>query len=122
MDFDGSRMEKGFMKYSLIADRQILVNAPNISIDGNAYAGADGILGVSGGTAVMSGERIVTRGDITAESGSSLQIGNGTSKIWAENIETRGQGKPVVIKFERKLLHRGRSDLKWKGQSGGACR
>lgn len=97
MDFDGSRMEKGFMKYSLIADRQILVNAPNISIDGNAYAGADGILGVSGGTAVMSGERIVTRGDITAESGSSLQIGNGTSKIWAENIETRGKGSPSSL-------------------------
>lgn len=97
IDFNGSNGGKGFMKYSLIADRQLQVNAPNISMEGNIYAGADGILGLYGGSAAMTGERIITRGDIAAESGSDLQIGDGTSEIWAENVTTRGKGSPSTL-------------------------
>lgn len=97
IDFNSGQAVKGFMKYSLIADRQLQVNAPNIGIDGNVYAGADGILGLFGGSATMTGDRIVTRGDIAAESGSALQIGSGASKIWAENINTRGKGSPSTL-------------------------
>lgn len=97
IDFNSGETVKGFMKYSLIADRQLQVNAPNIGIDGNVYAGADGILGVFEGSATMTGDRIVTRGDIGAESGSALQIGSGTSKIWAENVTTTGKGSPSTL-------------------------
>ncbi len=94
MDFGGTDAARGFMKYALIADRQLQVNVPNISVDGSVYAGADGILGMNGGSAVMTGGWIVTRGDITAESGSNLKIGSASSEIWAENVETTGKGSP----------------------------
>ena len=97
IDFDSGETVKGFMKYSLIADRQLQVNAPNIGIDGNVYAGASGILGLYGGSAALTGDWIVTRGDIAAESGSDLQIGSGTSKIWAENVTTTGKGSPSTL-------------------------
>ena len=84
------------MKYALIADRQIHVNASNVQVDGSVYAGADGILADSSGSGTLKGKSILTRGDIVTDSGSTLTVGNGNSSIWAENIKTSGSGSSTM--------------------------
>ena len=88
MNFSGQGQIQEFMKYALIADRQIHVNASNVQVDGSVYAGADGILADSSGSGTLKGKSILTRGDIVTDSGSTLTVGNGNSSIWAENIKT----------------------------------
>lgn len=88
LNFDGGDEIKEFMKYALIADTQIHVNANSVKVDGNAYAGTGGILADSKGSGTFNGKVTVTRGDIATDSGSSLVMGNGTSSIWASNVET----------------------------------
>ena len=43
MNFSGQSQVKEFMKYALIADQQININAGNVTVNGSAYAGKDGI-------------------------------------------------------------------------------
>ena len=43
LNFNGGDEIKEFMKYALIADKQINVNANPVTVDGNVYAGNDGI-------------------------------------------------------------------------------
>ena len=45
MNFSGRGQVQEFMRYALIADRQINIGAQNVTVDGNVYAGADGIYG-----------------------------------------------------------------------------
>lgn len=84
-------------KYSLIADKQINVNAASVSVDGNVYAGPDGILFNNNGSGTFTGDTIVTRGDICTDAGSTAIVGDGSSKIWAENIKTTGKGTGPVM-------------------------
>lgn len=100
MNFDGGDQIKEYMKYSLIADKQIKAGVANVRVDGNVYAGDQGILatGQNAG-AVFSGKTILTRGDITAESGAKLTVGDdGTlsSSVWAQNLRTKGKNKPEL--------------------------
>lgn len=99
MSFTGNRCTAAYMKYSLIADRMLEIGAANVSIAGNVYAGADGIESVNGGYGSLTGNAIITRGDILTNSGTSLSIGNsaGTSGIWAENVRTAGKGTPSTL-------------------------
>lgn len=100
INFTGSNVIKDFMRYSLIADTQIAINAPNITVDGNAYAGHKGIVAYPNGKAVFRGNTVVTRGDVEAQSGSDLTIGQGNTKLWAENIKTTapaGIGSPSKL-------------------------
>lgn len=97
MNFAGQSQVPEFMKYALIADEQIRINAAGVGIDGNAYAGAGGVKATSGGSGTLTGKNIVTRGDIEAESGSNLTVGNGNSAIWAENIRTTGRGASKLV-------------------------
>lgn len=97
LNFDGSNMIKNYMKYSLIADDKIEISAGPIEIDGNAYAGVGGVVSSYPGEAVMKGDTIVTRGDIKIGAGTSVTIGNGTSRIWAENVETTGKGDASTL-------------------------
>ncbi len=99
LNFDGSNMIKDYMKYSLIADDMVEISAANITVDGNVYAGADGIKSIAPGTAVMSGSNIVTRGDIEVGMGTSVTVGNGTSRIWAENVQTTGNGMASTLEL-----------------------
>lgn len=88
-----SNVVQEFMRYALIADVQIEVGSPNVTVDGSVYAGRDGIVSKgSGNYGVFTGKTIVTRGDITTESGTRLEIGTDLSRIWAENITTEGNG------------------------------
>ena len=96
MNFSGQGQIQEFMKYALIADRQIHVNASNVQVDGSVYAGADGILADSSGSGTLKGKSILTRGDIVTDSGSTLTVGNGNSSIWAENIKTSGSGSSTM--------------------------
>ena len=69
MNFSGQSQVKEFMKYALIADDQINVNAPTVVVDGSVYAGAGGIVASSNGTGELNGRMILTRGDIVADMG-----------------------------------------------------
>lgn len=96
MNFSGQSQVKEFMKYALIADDQINVNASNVTVDGSVYAGAGGIVASGNGTGVLNGRMILTRGDIVADMGSALKVGNGNSSIWAENIMTTGKSAATL--------------------------
>lgn len=96
MNFSGQSQVQEFMKYALIADDQINVNASNVTVDGSVYAGAGGIVASGNGTGVLNGRMILTRGDIVADMGSTLMVGNGNSSIWAENIMTTGKSAATL--------------------------
>lgn len=96
MNFSGQSQVKEFMKYALIADDQINVNAPTVVVDGSVYAGAGGIVASGNGTGVLNGRMILTRGDIVADMGSKLTVGNGNSSIWAENLMTTGKSAATL--------------------------
>lgn len=92
LDFENNSMVKEFMRYSLIADHAINVNATNVMVDGNAYAGDGGIYGDSAASnGKFQGNTIVTRGDICVASGAKLTVGRDdlSSKIYAENVKTK---------------------------------
>lgn len=89
LNFNGGDEIKEFMKYALIADTQIHVNASPVTVDGNAYAGKDGVLADNNGSGTFNGKVTITRGDIVTDSGTSLVMGNGNSSIWASNVETK---------------------------------
>lgn len=96
MNFSGQSQVQEFMKYALIADDQINVNASNVTVDGSVYAGAGGIVASGNGTGELKGRMILTRGDIVADMGSTLMVGNGNSSIWAENIMTTGKSAATL--------------------------
>lgn len=96
MNFSGQSQVQEFMKYALIADDQINVNASNVTVDGSVYAGAGGIVASGNGTGVLNGRMILTRGDIVADMGSKLTVGNGNSSIWAENLMTTGKSAATL--------------------------
>jgi hypothetical protein len=91
MNFDGTSERKSFMSYSLIADNAITINCAGVTVGGNVYAGTGGINTVSPAVAVLNGDRVVTRGDISVDSGTNLTIGGGSTQLWAENIQTTGE-------------------------------
>ncbi len=97
INLDASSVVKEFMRYSLIADDKIDISSNNISVDGNVYAGENGIECHLNNYAEFIGKKIVTRGDIMCssienEGGHVFQVGNPTeptySQIWANNIRT----------------------------------
>lgn len=96
MNFSGQSQVKEFMKYALIADDQINVNASNVTVDGSVYAGAGGIVASGNGTGELKGRMILTRGDIVADMGSALKVGDGNSSIWAENLMTTGKSAATL--------------------------
>lgn len=96
MNFSGQSQVKEFMKYALIADDQINVNASNVTVDGSVYAGVGGIVASGNGTGELKGRMILTRGDIVADMGSALKVGDGNSSIWAENIMTTGKSAATL--------------------------
>lgn len=96
MNFSGQSQVKEFMKYALIADNQINVNASGVKVDGSVYAGAGGILASGNGTGELKGRMILTRGDIVADMGSALKVGDGNSSIWAENLMTTGKSAATL--------------------------
>lgn len=96
MNFSGQSQVKEFMKYALIADDQINVNASNVTMDGSVYAGVGGIVASGNGTGELKGRMILTRGDIVADMGSKLTVGDGNSSIWAENLMTTGKSAATL--------------------------
>lgn len=62
MNFSGSGQVQEFMRYALIADRQINIGAQNVTVDGNVYAGADGIYASTGGNGTIKGRRFLHAG------------------------------------------------------------
>ena len=96
MNFSGQSQVKEFMKYALIADDQINVNASNVIVDGSVYAGVGGIVASGNGTGELKGRMILTRGDIVADMGSALKVGDGNSSIWAENLMTTGKSAATL--------------------------
>lgn len=89
---------KEFMKYALIADRQIQVRGSNSSVDGSMYAGYNGITVLGGASNVtLAGNNIVTRGDININSGSlNVTVGDDRGSVWAENVTTTAFVDPVT--------------------------
>lgn len=100
LNFNSSyRTTTDYMKYGLVADKGIVIDGAGITIDGNIYAGAEGIKNVAqpGDTATIRGSNIVTRGDILAENGTVMNVGDGTGRIWAENAGTAGKGSVLNL-------------------------
>lgn len=98
MNFNGGSQIKDFMKYCLIADNKIDVNTNNVTVNGNAYAGSGGINALTNGAGVFNGKVTLTRGNITANAGSELTVGSGSSSsVWAENIETTGKSASKLV-------------------------
>lgn len=96
MNFSGQSQVQEFMKYALIADDQVNINAMNVYVGGSIYAGAGGIQATGSGSGTLEGKMILTRGDIVADMGSSLSVGDGNSSIWAENIMTTGKSAATL--------------------------
>lgn len=96
MNFSGQSQVKEFMKYALIADDQVNINAMNVYVGGSIYAGAGGIQATGSGSGRLEGKMILTRGDIVADMGTSLSVGDGNSSIWAENIMTTGKSAATL--------------------------
>lgn len=89
VNFNGSNVVKDFMRYSLIADKAIVVDSKALNVDGNVYAGSKGIRVESGFSGSFVGNKIVTRGDIKATSSTTLNVGKeGKSQVWCENLIT----------------------------------
>lgn len=96
MNFSGQSQVKEFMKYALIADDQVNINAMNVYVGGSIYAGAGGIQATGSGSGRLEGKMILTRGDIVADMGTSLSVGDGNSSIWAENLMTTGKSAATL--------------------------
>lgn len=103
LNFDGTNVVKDYMRCAVLADDQLLINFSNIFINGNVYAGAGGIKTADNGNGTISGSKLVTRGDIIATSGSTLNIGKEAAEIWAENIGTEGTGTAAVLNMNGKI-------------------
>ena len=94
VNLNGSNVVKEFMRYSLIADKQIVFTQDGTSVDGNVYAGDSGILCNHDCFGSLIGKKIVTRGDIAAMGSDDgvFQVGNPSnssySQIWVQNYKT----------------------------------
>lgn len=102
LNLDGSNVVKEFMRYSLIADKQILVGAgvTNITVDGNVYAGADGIKADYNSSGSFIGRKIITRGNVLANSSSVLKVGNddtSVSQLWVNNYKTARDNTRITL-------------------------
>lgn len=101
MVFDKRIKTAEFMKYALIADNMIDVNAANINVSGNVYAGVGGIKSsVNGGNGTFIGDKIITRGDIVSDNGATLAMKSGSTAdagIWTQNMKTMGTGSTLRI-------------------------
>lgn len=74
-------------KFSLISDTQIFLGGNDAcTIDGNVYAGAQGIIADENSKYTYVGEYMITSGDLELHRQSSTII-SGTSDIWCENIK-----------------------------------
>lgn len=94
--FDATGSIPPFTEYAVIADDQLKVDQLTGKINGNVYAGDDGIL-VNGGGANLSiyANRVITKGTIASSAHGKLMIndtdGNDATnktEIWAKDIET----------------------------------
>lgn len=93
LNFEGTYMVKEFMRYSLIANKSINMSASHVIVDGNVYAGADGIYASNSGVngSIFKGKTIITRGEIRTSSDAQMTVGGGlNSNIWAENVRVMG--------------------------------
>lgn len=90
LNFGNNSEIEEYMKYALISDVQIGINGSTVSVDGNMYAGYNGInVHANASNVTLTGTNIVTRGDINVNSGSTnVKIGGDRSNIWAENVTT----------------------------------
>lgn len=90
LNFSNNTEIKDYMKYALISDVQIGINGNSTSVDGNMYAGYNGIdIHGNASNVTLTGTNIVTRGDINVNSGSTnVKIGGDRSNVWAENVTT----------------------------------
>lgn len=100
LSFGSNSSVKNYMKYGLIADDSIIfTGVTNIAVNGSMYAGSNGIV-VNHSNAVLKGSDIVTRGNIEIRPGSIVTIGDGSGRIWAEDILTTGSGDPSTITLD----------------------
>ncbi|ROR30641.1 hypothetical protein EDD66_102295 [Mobilisporobacter senegalensis] len=88
-----------YADYGLIADKSItLLTANNVNIQGNTYAGAEGIRLENASFLNMSqGSNIITRGNIEVLDRSKLQIQDNPN-IWAKNLITAGTSPDTEAK------------------------
>ncbi|MBR6478065.1 MAG: hypothetical protein IKS85_06425 [Lachnospiraceae bacterium] len=109
LNLDGSNLVKEFMRYSLIADEKIRVNATDVKVDGNVYAGIGGIETAPNGTADFFGKKIITRGDIKVTSASRLTIGKESdltrTQLWTKNIVTKRENGYAGVEANRAKLN-----------------
>ncbi len=93
--FDSIGIRPAYMDYSVIANQQLWVdNGESGYLEGNVYAGQDGILTSAGGTLSFKSNQLVVKGNIATKEGGTIKIDdmdlsdNVPNSIWVNNILT----------------------------------
>lgn len=112
LSFEMTNTYPEFTKYAIIADEQFNAGhgAVGMSIDGNVYAGYNGIyvnnsaFYDNGLNLKITADRIITRGNISVQRGSGLEIGNDKKlpDIWTEQYTTEQNG---ILSDERQKAY-----------------
>ncbi len=117
LNFEYAGIYPEFTKYAIIADEQLLTEGgTGMRIDGNIYAGIGGIEvnatnvtvpdinnAANGYNLKITGDTLITRGDLTVKDDAKLFIGDSANlkkvSIWAENIKTTGNSAGVQSSY-----------------------
>ncbi|MDD5936557.1 MAG: hypothetical protein PUC65_13525 [Clostridiales bacterium] len=93
MTFSTTSAYPEFTKYAVVANQQLDSQIGNNTINGDVYAGANGVISV-GGTLSIVCNSLITRGNIETQNDAKLTIGDGskTPDVYAENICTTKKG------------------------------
>lgn len=95
--------------YSLVADTGIVFENDKIStVNGNVYAGAQGIRTRSNGSATFVGDYVHTKGDVVLDNGSSMNF-TGSTSLWCKNINIPKTDATGVLNYGSKLYLSGRT-------------
>lgn len=81
-----------FAEYAIIGDKKVIVDSIGAIVDGNIYAGYDGIVAKNSIFKLVS-DVVITRGEVRAENGGEMVINAGKDadewgEIWADDLVT----------------------------------
>ncbi len=85
-------------QYGIIVEKEVSTianNGNNVSVLGNVYGG-QGIHADGGGTLVIQGNKILSRGNLEASGGGKIKVSQDSTnqcQIWVDNIKTLIQGE-----------------------------
>lgn len=104
-----------YQEYALIADESLNARFTDYNISGNIYAGSGGINTGYGNEMIITGSRIISKGDILIKDMGELIISGTATEVWANSLITTQTDKIADMSGETKLTITGdcfiRNDL-----------